>query len=69
MAGFTTFWSFRGELGDTASRLAKLRGAEELRIKDADSFFTEVANKVAALAGVSAAHPLSPQLAVGTVKR
>jgi hypothetical protein len=66
---YTTFWTVRDKLTDAAKNLLQLRRAETINIKDADSFFTELAEKVAALEDMAGSHPLSTKAAVATLKR
>jgi hypothetical protein len=66
---FTTYWTMRGELGETVRRLITLRRGEIIKTHDADTFFGELAEKVAALEEVAQPHPLSAKLAVITMKR
>ncbi|OIQ10364.1 SIR2 family protein [Neomoorella thermoacetica] len=66
---FTTFWAARGEPKEAARRLINLRLAEVIRIRDADSFFRELADKVSALEEVDRPHPLSAKVAAATLKK
>jgi hypothetical protein len=66
---FTTYWALRGEPTDTAKRLIRHRQAVQLGIRDADSFFREVEEKVFAIERLSGPHPLSPKMAVATMKK
>ncbi len=66
---FTTYWVARGSLGDSAKRLINLRQATEIVIRDADSFFQELAEKVTALQEFDKSHPLSVKAAVATLKK
>jgi len=66
---FTTFWAARGSLSPAAERLVQLRAAQVIPVSDADSFFMDVAEKVASLASISQPHPLSAPVAVATLKR
>ena len=66
---YTTFWTVKGDVGEAAKRLIDLRRAEVIPTEDADSFFGAVAEKVAALEDVARPHPLSPKVAVATLKR
>ena len=61
---FTTFWATRSEPKEIAKRLIKLRRAEVIRIQDANSFFTELEQKVSALSDFDKPHPLSAKIAV-----
>lgn len=66
---FTTFWAARGEPKEAAQRLINLRRAEVIRIRDADSFFQELAEKISALEEVDRPHPLSAKVAAATLKK
>jgi len=66
---FSTFWTTRGKMGDVAQRLADLRRAQVLTIKDADTFFMELEEMVASLRDLNAPHPLSAKVASATMKR
>ena len=66
---FTTYWAARGEPKEVAKRVIQLRRAEVIRIHDADSFFSELEQKVSALHDLDRPHPLSPKVAVATLKK
>jgi hypothetical protein len=66
---FTTYWAARGALTNRAKRLVDLRQAEVVPITDADSFFSELSQKVSALADFHAPHPLSIAAAVEMLKK
>ena len=66
---FTTYWGIRGEPGDEAQRLIRHRGAEVIRIEDADSFFETLEQHVRAIEEFAMAHPLSTEAAVASLKR
>jgi len=66
---FTTYWACRDGLNDRAAALLQSRRGVQIPIKSADDFFTALAEKVQALEGVSAAHPLSAAAAEATAKR
>lgn len=66
---FTTYWAVRDRVGEAARNLITLRRAETIKIRDADSFFRELSEKVAALEALSRAHPLSVKVAVATAKK
>jgi hypothetical protein len=58
-----------GELTETAKGLLNLRRGQLLRIKDADTFFEDLAEKVSALEEFEKPHPLSSKIAVATLKK
>jgi hypothetical protein len=66
---FSAFFALRGAASDGAKRLIAARGAQEILIKDADSFFVSLEEKVQALQDSQAPHPLSTNMAIATTKR
>lgn len=66
---FTTYWAARGEPEKVIQKLIKLRRGQTIKIIDADSFFQEVVEKIHALDNISFVHPLSPKIAVATLKK
>jgi SIR2-like domain len=66
---FGTYWTDRGNLGGEAQKLVGLRRAAIIQIADADSFFRDLAEKVAALEDLALADPVSAQVAVARMKR
>lgn len=66
---YTTFWTARGDLPTKAQKLLVLRSARLIKIKSADDFFEELADKVKSLEEMNAPAPLSVGAAVASVKR
>jgi len=66
---FTTYWAVRSNLSNIAKKLATARKAEIIQIRDADTFFADLDEKVRALESLDARHPLSAKAATATVKR
>jgi hypothetical protein len=66
---FTTYWTHRGKLTETALRLSELRKAVLVQIASADSFFPDLAEKIQSLEEFNRPHPLSVRTAVTTIKR
>lgn len=66
---YSTYFAAKGNLGKHASALIKRRGGEEIPIVDADSFFSDLEQKVEAITDLSQSHPLSVKAAVATCKR
>lgn len=66
---FTTYWSAYRPVTGAARQLCDLRRAQVIEGQDADTFFRELADKVASLAEIDAPHPLSKQMALAAVKR
>jgi hypothetical protein len=65
---FTTYWASRSELAPEAGQLLHNRRGLEVSITDADSFFVELEDKVRSLSELARPHPLSPKVAVTTLK-
>ena len=65
---FTTYWALRGNPGDKAKQLIRHRGAQEIPIEDADSFFQIIQQHVESIDEFSNPHPLSTEAAVGSLK-
>ena len=65
---FTTYWALRGNPGDKAKQLIRHRGAQEIPIEDADSFFQTIQQHVESIDEFSNPHPLSTEAAVGSLK-
>ena len=65
---FTTYWALRGNPGDKAKQLIRHRGAQEIPIEDADSFFQIIQQHVESIDEFSSPHPLSTEAAVGSLK-
>lgn len=66
---FATYWAVRDEPNDEARQLIEHRGAQVVRIKDADTFFESVRRHVESIEEFSRPHPLSIDAAVATLKR
>jgi SIR2-like domain len=66
---FSSYWTTRGELSESGKRLVTQQSFDVITIIDADSFFTELLEKVIALHDVNAVHPISPAIASATVKK
>lgn len=66
---FTTYWTVKSSLSSTAEALVNLRMAETMTIGSADQFFSELAEKVDALATLDRPHPLSAKVAVAQAKK
>ncbi|MCH7471495.1 SIR2 family protein [bacterium] len=66
---YTTYWACRGEPGETASKLISLRCAEMVQIDNADQFFSQLNEKVAALEMADRPHPLSTKIAVAMLTK
>jgi hypothetical protein len=66
---FTTYWTSRGAPSEIAKQLIQHRAGQLISIKDADSFFPSLQEKVEALERFSEPHPLSAKTAVATVKK
>jgi len=66
---FTTYWVSVGEDSPTAQRIMTLRRAQRIQIRNADTFFRDLAEKVMALEEYTRPHPLSTKAAVARAKR
>jgi len=65
---FPMYWTTLREPSDRAKQLTEHRRAQVLTVKSADAFFSELAEKVAALGELDRPHPLSAKVAVETLK-
>ena len=66
---YTVYWTARHSIGELAQRLITLRRAQVINIQDADLFFRQLAEKVFAIDEISRPHPLSPKVAVASLKK
>jgi hypothetical protein len=63
------YWTSRSEPRDPAARLIKLQSAELIPIADADTFLSDLADRVQSVVEVQRRPPLAVEAAVATVKR
>jgi len=66
---FGTYWTSRGRPGAVADKPITLRRASTIVILDADSFFTELADKIQAIEQFALTDPVSARVAVARLKR
>jgi len=66
---FTTYWTVRGTPTDEAKDLISHRRAQVISIRDADSFFADLSEKLEALAKLGIPHPLSIPMAMERTKK
>jgi SIR2-like domain len=66
---FCTYWTARSEPESAPKGLIGFRGAQVIRIKDADSFFRQVRENVFGLESFDRPHPLSAKIAVANLER
>lgn len=66
---YSTFWASRGKPSERAQDLIDHRSAKVVEIAGADGFFSEVAERVEALARSSQASPVTTDMLVARVKR
>jgi hypothetical protein len=66
---FTTYWATRGALSNAATELIKLRRLQVIEIGSADSFFSELSEKVESLVELARERPLASAVDVATLKR
>ena len=65
---YTTYWTVHGELDDQAKRLVQHRKAEQIAIKDADTFFQELERMVGSIAGANSG-AVATEDPIGRLKR
>lgn len=65
---FCNYWTYLGECENELSELANYRKGMILKIKDADSFFSEISTKIATLESMNNNHPLNADIAVARLK-
>lgn len=66
---FTTYWTVRGDISDSSRRVIAHRRAVPIPIRDADSFFNELAENVRSLEESSRRHPVGSMVVVERLKR
>ena len=66
---FTTYWCTRGDLNAITKPVAENRRAQLVTIRDADSFFVELEERVTGIERVGERHPMETHAAVETLKR
>lgn len=66
---FSTYWATRGEPTASAKKLIEQRHAQVVEIDSADSFFTELLEKVDSLSELSKGQSLATAVDVETLKR
>lgn len=66
---YPMFWTYRGELSDSANELVRFRDARVIKINDADSFFGEFQQRVSTLSKTHRQDPLSLDLLVNSTKQ
>ena len=66
---FPVYWGAHGKLGDGAEEITSRRGARTIAIADADSFFTDLCEKVKTLEQTHRENPLGVELLVSSAKR
>jgi hypothetical protein len=66
---FATYWTIKDSLRDPAQGVSNLRRSELIQIQSADLFFSEILEKITAIAEYSQPHPLSAKLAVVSLKK
>lgn len=66
---FSTYWAARGDLSEIAKGVVQSRLALIVPIADADSFFSQLVEKVQALEEFNRPHPLSTEAAVASQKK
>lgn len=67
---FTTFWAAKdNQIADSAQQLLQSRAGQVIAIRDADSFFSDLTEKVLSLDDLQRPHPHSVAAVTATVKR
>jgi hypothetical protein len=66
---FGSFWTFKDTCENELKDIANLRKGNLIKIKDADSFFTEISEKIEALETINDNHPISSDIAVARLKK
>ena len=66
---FSTYWMARGRLTDRATDLIKHRQAQVIEIDSADQAFIDLEARIEALEAQRMSDPLSPRLAIATMKK
>lgn len=66
---FGTYWTACGKVTGEAEKVISVRRATVVPIKDADSFFMDLAEKIRALEDMDIADPISARVAVARMKR
>jgi len=66
---FTTYWIVRRNTGQVAQKLINLRKGIVIKNYDANTFFTELFEKVSALREIERPHPISAKVAIATAKK
>jgi SIR2-like domain len=66
---FPTYWAARGAIPEKTDDLIKQRAAHVVPIADADSFFTDLQQKIVTQVEMQRPNPRSTELMVATVKR
>jgi len=66
---FTTWWSLRGDLSESAKRLVTMNQAEIIPIEGADEFFHDLIERLSALDEFDRPHPISTKIAVAQTKK
>jgi hypothetical protein len=64
---YATYWNSISDPGESANKVIDHRAAQVIK-KDADTFFTELEEKVGALSRLDAPHPLSARIATELAK-
>ena len=66
---YSTYWVTRSAPSPAAESVIDQRAGTVLRVTDADTLFTELAERITALERIDAPHPLTPKIAVERLKR
>lgn len=66
---FYSYWTYKGKCENELQEIAQIRKGDNVEIKDLDSFFNEVTEKIFALESINDNHPLNSEIAVARLKK
>ena len=66
---FSSYWAYKDICETELKEIAYRRKGQVIEIKDADSFFSEISEKVEALESFNDRHPLSAEIAIARLKK
>lgn len=66
---YSSYWTYLGNCEKELEEIAKFRKGETHSIKNADSFFYEISEKISALEKINNEHPLTADIAVAQIKK
>jgi len=66
---FGSFWTYKNDCEIELKEIAKKRKGQIVEINDADSFFTDVLERIEALESINENHPLNSDIALARLKK